>query len=238
MSGYTKGTSATREAGNIRSAFTRAISAIQAGPDPAQAFRDATDLGNLARQLSSQTADFRAYLAASLLDSNTLSIAQLASILGVSKGRADQLVRAGRKKGNTVTDPGTDPEPAAVAAAIITSDLGVLIERRNDKIPPWTFPAGEMLPGESPAETIIRRVPAETGIDVTPDHVIGRRIHPKTGRVMIYVLATTAGTSITLGDPDDLAEVKWASIAETRHLMPDMFPPVRAYLDDLAIQWD
>ena len=234
MSGYVKGTTVTGEMEVIRAAFNRAITAAYACPNPDQAFRDVTALGSLGKQITSEAGYFRAWMAANLVDANALSLAQLAGHLGVSKGRAAQLVTTGRERGNTVTDPGTDPEPAQVTAAIITSDLGVLIERRRDGIPPWTFPAGEMHPGESPAETITRKVPQETGLEVVPDHVIGRRIHPKTGRVMIYMQARAVGTGTHVGDRADLAEVKWATIAETRDLMPDMFPPVRAYLDSLA----
>jgi hypothetical protein len=35
-----------------------------------------------------------------------------------------------------------DPHGAAVAVAIVTSDLGVLVGRRADVSPLWTFPAG------------------------------------------------------------------------------------------------
>jgi NADH pyrophosphatase NudC (nudix superfamily) len=35
------------------------------------------------------------------------------------------------------------------------------------------------------------------------------------------------------GDPDDLEEVRWVSIDETRTLMSDMYSPVRQYLDDM-----
>ncbi len=230
MRGYLKGTTATGEMRGIQAAFARAVAAIQASPDAEQAFRDASALGDLAKQLESETADFRAYLAARLLDANTLSITQLAQLLGMSRSRAAQLVTAGRSKENPVTDPGTEPEPAAVAAAIITSDLGILIERRNDRIPPWTFPATEIRPDESPAAAVTRRVPEETGLTVTVDHVIGRRIHPKTGRVMIYLQASADGTDARVGDPEDLAEVRWASLAEADQLMPDMFPTVRQHL--------
>jgi 8-oxo-dGTP diphosphatase len=230
MGGYVKGTSAAAEIRAIGAAFHRAAVAIEASSDPAAAFKDASDLGELAKQLAAGAADFRAYLAARLSDESQLSLAQLGALLGISKARAAQLVRAGQERGNTVTDPGTDPEPAPVAAAIITSDLGVLIERRHDRIPPWTFPAGEMLPGESPVDAVRRRVPEETGITVTPSHVIGRRIHPKTGRVMIYVAAAPDSTEVSNGDPADAAEVRWALLEDARALMPDMFPPVRDYL--------
>ncbi len=39
-----------------------------------------------------------------------------------------------------------------VVAAIVTSKMGVLIGRRNDGKPPWTFIAGEIEPGESSAD--------------------------------------------------------------------------------------
>ena len=37
-----------------------------------------------------------------------------------------------------------------IAAAIVTSHLGVPVARRNDGKPPWTFVAGEIEPGEDP----------------------------------------------------------------------------------------
>lgn len=230
MAGYIKGTSAGAEIKAMTAAFHRAAVAIEASSDPAEAFADASALGDLAKRITTGATGFRAYLAARMYADDRLSLAQLAALLGISKARAAQLVRAGQERGNTVTDPGTDPEPAPVTAAIITSALGVLIERRNDRIPPWTFPAGEMQPGESPVDTIRRRVPEETGITVTPLHVIGRRIHPKTGRVMIYVAASPDSTDVSNGDPGDAAEVRWALLDDARSLMPDMFPPVRDYL--------
>ena len=65
---------------------------------------------------------------------------------------------------------------------------------------------------------------------------IGRRIHPKTSRVMVYGHVEVGPGEPQNGDPDDLAEVRWASIDETRSLMPDMYGPVRQYLDELQRQ--
>jgi 8-oxo-dGTP diphosphatase len=235
MSGHhNKGSSPELEIAAIRAAFSRATNEIRALSDPAEMFREATALGELALEMSSETGDFRNWLAADIVDTSGVSLGRLAGILGLSKSRIAQLVDAGRRKGNTVTDPGTDPELPAITAAIITSGGTVLVEKRNDRIPPWTFPAGEMLAGESPVETVLRRVPEETGITVTPSHVIGRRIHPKTGRVMIYVAASPDSTDISNGDPGDAAEVRWAALGELPELMPDLFGPVREYLDSQA----
>jgi ADP-ribose pyrophosphatase YjhB (NUDIX family) len=233
MRGYVKGTSVAAEIMAIRAAFARAVAAVQASPDAEQAFRDASTLGDLAKQLESETADFRAFLAARLADTNALSITQLAKLLGMSRSRAAQLVAAGRSQENPVTDPGTEPEPASVAAAVITSERGILVARRHDRIPPWTFPATEIETGESPAEAAARAVLKETGLTATVDHVIGRRIHPKTGRVMIYLDAAVKRTDAEVGDAD-LAEVRWIDLAEADQLMPDMFPTVRRHLGRLG----
>jgi 8-oxo-dGTP diphosphatase len=233
MAGHVKGTTARGEIKIITAAFHRAAVAIEASSDPAEAFREAGELGDLAQRISAGAADLRGYLAARLYTEKRLTLAELAPLLGVGKTRTAQIVSIGKKRvGNPVTDPGTDPEPVQVVAAIIASERGVLIERRNDRIPPWTFPAAEILPGESPVDAVRRRVPQETGITVTPLHVIGRRIHPKTGRVMIYVAATPDSLDVRNGDPADTAEVRWAVLDDARTLMPDMFGPARDYLTE------
>lgn len=131
-----------------------------------------------------------------------------------------------------VPEPATAPEKRPVAAAIVTSPLGVLAGRRNDGVPPWTFIAGEIEPGESQVDAAIREVKEETGLEVRAGHQeIGRRVHPKTGRTMVYLACSpVAGTDVFVGDEEELAEVRWLSLAEVDSLMPGMFEPVRRYL--------
>jgi 8-oxo-dGTP diphosphatase len=126
----------------------------------------------------------------------------------------------------------TSPEPQPVVAAIVTSPLGVLAGRRNDGSPPWTFIAGEIEPGESPADATVREVKEETGLTVVPGRVIARRVHPRTERTLVYVAASpvTAAGEVFVGDPAELAEVRWLSFPEAMDLMPDMHGPVVTYL--------
>jgi 8-oxo-dGTP pyrophosphatase MutT (NUDIX family) len=125
--------------------------------------------------------------------------------------------------------PGTGQQP--VVAAIVTSPRGVLIGRRNDGKPPWTFIAGEQEPGEQAADTIVREVKEEATLEIAPGELIGERDHPASGRHMIYLAAQpVSGMRLTVGDEAELAEIRWASLAEVEELLPDMFGPVHDYL--------
>jgi 8-oxo-dGTP diphosphatase len=69
---------------------------------------------------------------------------------------------------------------ALIAVAVVTSSRGVLLGRRRDGNPPWTFPGGKAEPGETPAEAAVRETAEETGVAVTATGEIGRRTHPAT----------------------------------------------------------
>jgi NADH pyrophosphatase NudC (nudix superfamily) len=134
-----------------------------------------------------------------------------------------------------VSDPAT-PEPQPVVAAVITSDLGMLVTWRNDKTPPAGFLSGEIEPGESPADAMERECKEEAGIQVRAHHELGRRVHPRTGRTMIYVAGEPVEHSeVFVGDREELADVRWVSLAEADQAFEPfggMFGPVHAYLAD------
>lgn len=136
---------------------------------------------------------------------------------------------------DSVTEPvhrADRPEHQPVVAAIVTSHLGVLVGRRNDNRPPWTFIAGEVEPGESIADAAVREVKEETGLIVkAAGREIGRRVHPKTRRTMIYLACSPAqGTDVFVGDEEELAEVRWLTLPEVDELLPGVFEPVREHL--------
>ena len=229
-----KGSTPAGEMAHMREAFARATAAIQAWPDAQEAIQAIDDLQDLVdKDLHREAAEFRGYLVAYLMDSRGLTQAEMAAILGVSRVRVSQITKKWRERGNPVTEPLSLPEQAHVALAVITSDRGVLVAKRRDGIPPWTFLGGEIQPGETAEDALRRRVQAEAGLTVTSMRFIGRRLHPRTSRLMVYGHVEVEPGEPQLGDPDDLAEVRWVSIDETRTLMGDMYSPVRQYLDEL-----
>jgi NADH pyrophosphatase NudC (nudix superfamily) len=140
--------------------------------------------------------------------------------------------RAGRREEPPMPEPASVPEHQPVVAAIVTSHLGVLAGRRNDKTPPWTFIAGEVEPGESASDAAVREVKEETGLEVRAgQHEIGRRVHPATKRTMIYLACTPIdGTDVFVGDEQELAEVRWLTLREVDDLLKGLYKPVREHL--------
>jgi 8-oxo-dGTP diphosphatase len=236
--GYVKGTTAAGELAKLRDAAVSALAAIRATGDPATVFSQLSAMGATVAEVAEWITSCQDWMAASMYDSHQVSsYNQLAEIMGVSKTRVVQRVEAGRMKGNPVKDPGTSPEPPVVVAAIIIHPgLGVLTVHRVDGVPPYSFPAAEIAPGESPAAALIRRVPQETGLDVDPEYLIDGRLHPRSGHFMRYMLARLryperASEAASQPDDPDSDRVQWMSAEDTRREMADMFRPVRELID-------
>jgi 8-oxo-dGTP pyrophosphatase MutT (NUDIX family) len=118
-----------------------------------------------------------------------------------------------------------------VAAAVVTCGRQVLISRRLDERPLWAFVSGTIEPGESPADAAVREVMEETGLAVEAGAEIGRRVHPLTGRLIVYVACTPLAGRLeaAVRDGSGLAEVRWVTTAEVARLL-DVFAPVAAHL--------
>jgi 8-oxo-dGTP pyrophosphatase MutT (NUDIX family) len=222
-----------RSQARLQKAITDAEARVKATADDEAALQRAGWLTETLRQATNTAGSLRAALAVRLKNSRHLSIARLGEVMGVGKQTAADILAKAKQRGEPAAAAGPEmpPEPQAVVAVIVVSARGVLVGRRNDGVPPWTFIAGEIEPGESPKDAAVREVKEETGLLVRPGKLIGRRIHPKTQRTMIYMTAEPVhGLDIFVGDEAELAEVRWVSLAEAVELLPGMFGPVRNYL--------
>src|SRR5258707_7281309 len=167
----------------------------------------------LSRQLRAVSDDASAVLheeAVRIYYAENLSFGQVAKRLGISKTLAHQIITARGLDTDLETEPSTAPEPGPVVAAIVTSHLGVLVGRRQDGKPPWTFIAGKIEPGESPADAAVREVKEETGLRIEADGANASPVQPATGGTMGFNAAPTPHANAALvGDQAALGDVGW-----------------------------
>jgi 8-oxo-dGTP diphosphatase len=132
-----------------------------------------------------------------------------------------------------VTEQPSETQPAIAAAVIAHKGKVLLVKRRvKEGALSWQFPAGEIESGESPEEAAARETIEETGLNVTPTHILGERVHPNTGRTMIYVACDVIDGNAALVDDDELEEFVWSSHTQLTEYVPyGFFPPVQAHLD-------
>jgi 8-oxo-dGTP diphosphatase len=122
----------------------------------------------------------------------------------------------------------------AIAAAVIVRDGKVLLIRRRLREGSllWALPSGGVEPGETAEEAAVRETKEEVGLDVRATSVLGGRIHPNTGRRMVYVACESDSGEAQVLDTDEITEFAWAERAELSHYVPyGFFDAVQDYLD-------
>ena len=133
----------------------------------------------------------------------------------------------------------TAGERSGIAAAIVVQDHGVLMVRRRvaEGQLSWQFPAGEIETGETSEQAAVRETREEVGMSVNAVKVLGERVHPKTGRRILYVACSVEAGTAYVADDDELAEVAWVRLAEIPEYVPyGLFDPVQTHLDDALSQ--
>lgn len=124
----------------------------------------------------------------------------------------------------------------SIAAAIIVKDRRVLLARRrtSEGELSWQFPAGVVESGESGEQAAVRETSEEVGLEVVAAKNLGERIHPATGRRMIYVVCDVVSGVAHVADDEELAEVEWCDQARVAELVPfPFYGPVQDYLNEV-----
>lgn len=127
-------------------------------------------------------------------------------------------------------------ERPPIASAVITHEGKVLLVRRRVKegTLSWQFPGGEVEPGESAGQAAAREVREETGLIVAESKVLGERIHPNTGREMIYVACTFIEGEAHVVDDEELDDCIWVSHDGIITYIPyGLYKPVQDWLDSV-----
>jgi len=125
-------------------------------------------------------------------------------------------------------------EEPAIAAAVIAHEGKVLLVKRRVKEGSlsWQFPAGAVEAGESASQAATREAKEETGLTVADSEVLGERVHPATGRTMIYVACDLLAGDAQVADEEELSEFAWLRRSQLAEYVPyGFFEPVQKHLD-------
>lgn len=134
-----------------------------------------------------------------------------------------------------MTQPLADERPV-IAAAVIVQDGRVLLVQRavSEGSLSWQFPAGEVEAGESAEDAAVRETAEEAGLTVVAKAWLGERVHPATGRTMIYIACEVIDGRAHAADAEEIAAVAWSSITELPEYVPyGFYGPVQEHLDGL-----
>lgn len=125
-------------------------------------------------------------------------------------------------------------ERPPIASAIVTHNGKVLLVRRRVKEGnlSWQFPGGEIERGESAGHAAVREVREETGLTVAESTTLGERVHPNTGRKMVYVVCHVVAGDARVIDDEELDDLTWATRSNITEYVPyGFYGPVQAHLD-------
>jgi 8-oxo-dGTP diphosphatase len=145
-------------------------------------------------------------------------------------GRPDDRPATAREDAVATTSP-------SVAACYIVKNRRLLMVRRikQEGSLEWAGPSGQVEPGETPEEAAVREVREEVGLTVAVERPLGDRIHPATGRHLIYFACRIVSGDPALVADDEISAIEWCDMATVKerwaHLKGGIFPPVLAYLE-------
>lgn len=137
--------------------------------------------------------------------------------------------------GATGHGPDTAPIRLHVAIAVVIRQGHVLlVQRRDDSLLKWQFPAGVVKPENSAERVAVHETKIETAIDTHVSREIGARVHPITGVYCRYFLCDYLAGDAANQDILENASVAWAPIEALDRFIPpaNIYPPV---LDALGV---
>ena len=110
-----------------------------------------------------------------------------------------------------------EPPRVPCAGAVVHDAAGRLLLIRRAREPGrglWSLPGGRCEPGENAAETAVREVREETGLDVAAGPLVGRVERAGLGGV-VYVIDDVACTVLggEVAPGDDADDVRWVDAA-------------------------
>jgi 8-oxo-dGTP diphosphatase len=115
-----------------------------------------------------------------------------------------------------------------------------MVRRRKEEGPlVWAAPSGQVEPGEAPEEAAVREVHEEVGLTVAVERRLGDRVHPATGRHLIYFACRIVDGDPAVVADDEISAVEWCDLPTVNErwakLPGGIYPPVLAYLEETMV---
>lgn len=133
------------------------------------------------------------------------------------------------------TPESAEPHRGDVACAYVVQDDRVLMTQRRFRQGnlEWSPPCGNVKPGETPEQAAVREVKEEVGLIIEVTQRLGDRIHPDTGRHLIYFACRVLAGTAQVHDHEEIAQIEWCTPAGVEDklapLKGGLFGPVRDY---------
>lgn len=109
-------------------------------------------------------------------------------------------------------------QPLTHAGGVVFREGRVLLVRAKPAPHDWVLPKGHIEQGEAPAETAVREVREEAGVEAAPGAEAGvlEFVSPKSGRVrsLYFVMRYVRDTA-----REDDREIRWCAIEEALRLI-------------------
>ncbi|MET7695368.1 NUDIX domain-containing protein [Streptomyces sp. NPDC005483] len=121
-----------------------------------------------------------------------------------------------------------------IAGTVIVHERRLLLIRRASPVGAllWTLPSGKAEPGETASEAAVREADEEVGVSVAPMVVLGSRVHPLSGRRVMYVACRLLAGEAHAASPREVAEVAWVDGGQLAELVPGgLYGPVQSWVD-------
>jgi 8-oxo-dGTP diphosphatase len=147
-------------------------------------------------------------------------------------------VLSGRPPAPSGPDPDLPQDRPSVAACYVVRNGRLLMVRRvkQEGGLEWAAPSGQIEPGESPEAAAVREVREELGVSIAVERRLGDRVHPATGRHLIYLACRITSGAPALVADDEITAIEWCDLATVKqrwaNLKGGIFPPVLAYLEE------
>ncbi len=122
-----------------------------------------------------------------------------------------------------------------IVVGIVVSDSRVLMVLRSvieDNLS-WVFPGGKVLDSEGEEAAVLREISEETGLICKVTQKLGERIHPNSGKMIIYFACEYVSGELN-DSSSEIERVEWVDIKQVKErITSDLFDKVEDFLDEI-----